>query len=147
MADRVRVGGPAPEYLAVSLQGDTVALEDLRGGPILLNVWATWCGPCRTEIPLLQSLYEENRERGLQIVGVSVDQPGSKNAIANFVWEHEVTYRILHDPRMRVMDAFSVLGLPATFLIDGEGTIRYIHMGPIVEGDETFGEAVEELIS
>lgn len=142
----IRVGGPVPAYRAASLDGDTVALEDLRGAPVLLNVWATWCGPCRFETPFLQSLHEEHGSQGLQVVGISVDQPGSKAAIESFIRDHQVTYQILHDPKMRAMDAFAVLGLPATFLIDGEGTVRLVRMGPVDEDDGSFMDALHEVL-
>jgi len=76
---RPEVGVAAPAFGGVTLAGDSLRLADLEGGPILLNLWATWCPPCRTEIPFLQSLHEEFGSRGLQVVGVSVDGAGNRD--------------------------------------------------------------------
>lgn len=141
-----RVGEPAPPYTAVTLDGDTVTLESFRGKTVLLNLWATWCAPCRQETPFLQSLYEEHRDRGFEIVGISMDTRDQKQAVGQFVEEYGVTYPILWDPQMRGMDRYQVLGLPATFLLDQEGVVRWMQYGPVGETDEKFLMAVEALL-
>jgi peroxiredoxin len=142
-----RIGEPAREYAAPTLAGDTVALSDLRGRVVLLNLWATWCGPCRAETPYLQSVFEEHRDDGLEIVGISMDTRDAADDIAMFVEEYEVTYTILHDGRMVGMELYQVLGLPATFLIDREGVLRWMRYGPIAEGDPGFLRALQDAIS
>jgi len=142
-----RVGEAAIEYPAATLAGDTVRLASLRGDVVLLNLWATWCVPCRRETPYLEDLSEEYRERGLKVVGVSLDTGDAAADVAMFVEEYGVTYTILHDPQMRGMDLYQVPGLPATFLIDREGVLRWIRYGPILEGDAEFLGALEELLS
>src|SRR5690606_30315980 len=94
----VAVGHTAPAYGALTLAGDSVCLSDLEGRVILLNVWATWCPPCREEIPDLQELYEAHADRGLEIVGVSVDGRGEAPAIERFADDYGVTYTLWHDP-------------------------------------------------
>jgi len=142
-----RVGEPAPAYAAATLEGDTVSLEDLRGEVVLLNLWATWCTPCRLETPYLQSIFEQNKDEGFRIVGISMDTGDAADQIQMFVDEFEVTYTILHDPQMRGMELYQVLGLPATFLIDREGTIRWMRYGPIAEGDPDFLAALEDVLN
>jgi cytochrome c-type biogenesis protein len=142
-----RLGAPAAEYPATTLDGDTVTLSSLRGQVVLLNLWATWCAPCRTETPYLQSLYEEHAERGLRVVGISLDAGGAAEEIRAFIAEYGVTYMILHDPQMRGMELYQVIGLPATFLIDREGILRWMRYGPILEGDREFLEALEDVLS
>jgi len=142
-----RMGEPAREYAATTLAGDTVSLGSLRGQVVLLNLWATWCIPCRTETPYLQSLYEEHRGEGFEIVGVSLDTRDAAGQVARFVDEFEVTYTILHDPSMRGMELYQVLGLPATFLIDREGVLRWMRYGPIEEGDPDFMRALGDVLS
>jgi cytochrome c-type biogenesis protein len=142
-----RVGGPAIEYPAATLAGDTVTLASLRGEVVLLNLWATWCVPCRTETPHLQDLFEEYEDQGFRVVGISLDTGDAADQVAAFVEEYGVTYTILHDPQMRGMELYQVPGLPATFMIDREGTIRWIRYGPILEGDRDFMGALEELLS
>lgn len=142
-----RVGRAAIEYPAATLEGDTVTLASLRGRVVLLNLWATWCVPCREETPYLQSIYEEYGDRGLEIVGISLDAGDATDLVARFVEDYEVTYTILHDPQMRGMELYQVPGLPATFLIDREGTLRWIRYGPILEGDTDFASALEAVLS
>jgi len=142
-----RIGEPAHEYAATTLQGDTVSLSSLRGQVVLLNLWATWCAPCRAETPYLQTIYDEHAARGFTIVGISMDTGDARDDIAAFVDEYGVGYTILHDPRMRGMELYQVLGLPATFLIDREGVLRWMRYGPIPEGDPDFLRALEDVLS
>jgi peroxiredoxin len=142
-----RVGALAREYETTTLAGDTVTLASLRGRVVLLNLWATWCTPCRLETPYLQEVFEEHRDRGFEIVGVSMDTGDAAADVAMFVEEFGVTYTILHDPQMRGMELYQVLGLPATFLIDREGVLRWMRYGPIPEGDADFLRALEDALS
>lgn len=141
------LGAPAREYAATTLAGDSVSLESLRGQVVLLNLWATWCTPCRMETPYLQSIYEEHRDDGFVIVGISMDTRDAADDVAMFVDEFDVTYTILHDPQMRGMELYQVLGLPATFLIDREGVLRWMRYGPIPEDDPDFLAALEDVLS
>jgi cytochrome c biogenesis protein CcmG/thiol:disulfide interchange protein DsbE len=143
-----QVGDPAPEFQAVSLEdGRTVSLTDYAGKTILVNLWATWCAPCRQETPYLQSVYEDNRDRGLMVVGVSVDSPSALDLVDEFLGEMGVTYDILHDPDMVSTDVFLPIGYPASFLIDGDGVVRFTRLGPIAEGDAEFLEALEQALN
>jgi peroxiredoxin len=139
------VGEPSPTFEGQSLDGTDLTLDDFSGGPLLLNVWATWCAPCRHETPFLQGLYEEFGGDGLQVLGISVDGASSGEAIREFRAEYAVTYPMIHDPDGIAMDRFFVVGLPATFLIDGEGVMRLIRLGPVDETDEELMTALEEL--
>jgi len=125
------VGEPAPGYAAPTLDGDTLALEALRGRVVLLNVWATWCAPCRVEMPALDRLYRQYRDDGLVVVAVSVDA-GSDAArlVRRFVADLGLAFPVLLDPAGTVQDRFGVNGLPTTFLIDRTGRIRARLLGP-----------------
>jgi peroxiredoxin len=141
------VGDQAPAFEATSLDGErTVALTDYAGQTILVNLWATWCAPCRLETPYLQSVYEENKDRGLMVVGVSVDSPSALDSVNDFLEEMGVTYDILLDPGMVSTDVFAAMGLPASFIIDGDGVVRFTRLGPIAEGDPAFLEALEQTL-
>lgn len=142
-----RIDQPARDYVATTLEGDTVSLSDLEGQVVLLNLWATWCAPCRAETPYLQSIYEERRDDGFVIVGVSMDTGSDVDDIEMFVEEYGVSYTILHDPKMIGMETYQVLGLPATFLIDRDGVLRWMRYGPIQEGDPDFLRALDDAIS
>ena len=142
-----RLGEAARPHDAATLAGDTVSLESMKGKVVLLNLWATWCTPCRMETPYLQSVYDEFSEQGFEIVGISMDTGDAAEDVAMFVDEYQVTYTILHDPQMRGMEIYQVLGLPATFLIDREGVLRWMRYGPIPEDDPDFLAALEDLLS
>ena len=141
-----RPGFPAPAYEAVDAQGQTVSLESLKGDVVLLNMWATWCGPCRAETPYLQELFEQYEEQGFHIVGASMDTGNAADQVEMFTEEYGVTYTILLDPQMRGMDSYQVLGLPATFLIDREGVLQWMKYGPLGETDSEFHEALEDAL-
>lgn len=130
------VGAAAPQYSAISLAGDSVSIGALEGEVVLLNVWATWCIPCREETPALQRLYERYGNAGLRIVGVSVDARGERQAVADFVDSFGVTYDVWLDPAERIISTYRVIGVPNTYLIDREGIVRWKHMGPVLDDDE-----------
>ncbi|HEX6048351.1 MAG TPA: TlpA disulfide reductase family protein, partial [Gemmatimonadaceae bacterium] len=125
----VAVGHPAPRYAATTLGGDSVATSSLAGKVVLLNIWATWCAPCRQEIPYLQSLYERHQADGLEIVGVSVDARGEDDAIAAFAKEFGMSYPIWRDPDERIQSLYLAVGVPASYLIDRSGILRWRRVG------------------
>ena len=142
----VEIGKPAPEYRAVSVDGDSVSLASQRGKVVLFNVWATWCHPCRDEIPELLVLYDKYKPRGLELVGVSIDANGSDEAIRSFMKDFRMTYPVWRDPDERVSTEFLVVGVPATFLIDRNGTLRWRKTGPIQPGDSSLVAAIEQAL-
>jgi peroxiredoxin len=117
-------GAPAPDFAYPTLAGDTLALSDLRGSVVLLNIWATWCPPCVREMPAMERLYAELRDEGLRVVAVSVDARGAGRDVRSFVHELGLTFDILLDPSGNIEHAYAVSGLPTTYLIDREGRIR-----------------------
>jgi peroxiredoxin len=123
----IGVGSKAPPLRAVTLAmpANAANIDDYRGQVVLLNVWATWCPPCRDEMPSMQTLHEELQHRGLRVVAVSIDDPGSQQDVRDFVAELQLTFEILHDPDATIMDAYQVGGVPQSFLIDRAGMIRF----------------------
>lgn len=115
-------GDTAPAYGAVSLAGDSVDLSDFRGTPVVLNLWATWCVPCREEMPELQELHEAYGDQ-LTVVGVSIDHGQAGEEISSFLEEVGVGFLILHDPTERVTRRFTTVGVPETFLIGADGVV------------------------
>lgn len=140
------IGGPAPAYAAVTLDGDSTSLAALRGEPVLLNVWATWCHPCRTEIPELERIHQAYAPRGLRLVGVSIDAGGEDEAVRGFAKEYGMTYPVWRDADSRVTTLFGAIGVPATYLIDRDGTLRWRKVGPIAERDTGLARAIEEAV-
>jgi cytochrome c-type biogenesis protein len=146
LPERVAVGAAAPAYKAVSLSGDSVSLAALRGKTVLLNVWATWCHPCRDEIPELQAIHERYKTRGLELVGVSIDADGNDDVIRQFMRDFKMTYPVWRDPDERVSTRFLVVGVPATFLIDRNGVLRWRKTGPIEPSDSSLVAAIERAL-
>ncbi len=140
---RPRIGDPAPAYAARTIEGNPVSLVDLRGRVVLLNIWATWCHPCRKEIPELQALFEREQSRGLEVIGVSIDAGGEDEEVAEFAEKYDVTYPIWRDADGRVSTTFAAVGVPATYLIDREGVLRWSHLGPVTASEPTLTQALE----
>lgn len=144
--EQVAIGAPAPAYATVALNGDSVSLASLRGKVVLFNIWATWCHPCRAEIPELRALHAKYKDRGLELVGVSVDADGTDDAIKGFTDEFKMTYPVWRDPDERVSTKFLAIGVPATYLIDREGILRWRKTGPIAPNDSTLSAALERAL-
>lgn len=143
---RVEIGAPMPAYAAVSLDGDSVSLAGLRGKVTLLNVWATWCHPCRTEIPELQAIHERFRADGLELIGVSIDTDGTDDAIRTFMRDFKMTFPIWRDADDRISAQFLIVGVPATFLIDKAGVLRWRKTGPIAPNDTALSSAISRAL-
>ena len=133
----VTVGGPAPAFAARAIQttaaGGTTAtpasgprtLADYRGQVVLLNIWATWCAPCREEIPSLEALYRDFGPRGFKIVAVSVDDANdAPKKIREFLAPYHVTYDVLHDSAGTIEKTYQSTGVPENFVIGADGVVR-----------------------
>jgi peroxiredoxin len=148
------VGSRAPEYTALTLQGDSVALSTFQGDVVLLNIWATWCPPCVKEMPALQRLHEALANDGLSIVAVSVDAPPSltnvmgafSGDIRAFADRFGLTFTVLHDPSGRIQSRYQVNGLPTTFLIDREGRVRRKVMGAAEWDEPRFADEIRAML-
>jgi cytochrome c biogenesis protein CcmG/thiol:disulfide interchange protein DsbE len=140
----VRVGNPAPAYAAETLDGERGTLTQMRGKPVLLNVWATWCHPCRKEIPALEQLHQAYGPRGLQVVGVSIDQGDQQQGIREFMREFGASYPVWLDPDGEVATVFSTVGVPNTFLIGPDGQVLWKHVGPVRADDAELRRLIEQ---
>ena len=142
-----QAGDPAPVYAAVTIDGKPVSLADFRGQAVLLNVWATWCHPCREELPDLQRLHQANAARGLRIVGVSVDEAGQEAEVREFAREHGVTYDLWLDPSEKVSSTFATVGVPTTVLIGPDGMLLWRHVGPVKADDPELVRLIEQALA
>jgi len=138
----IAAGAPAAAFSLPAAAGDTVNLADLKGQVVLINFWASWCGPCRQEMPILDQLYKKYRAAGFTLLGVNVE-PKSGDALS-FLKGTPVSFPILFDTQSKVSTLYEVTGMPSTVIVDRKGTIRYIHHG-YKPGDE--GEYLDQIRS
>jgi cytochrome c biogenesis protein CcmG/thiol:disulfide interchange protein DsbE len=143
----VAVGREVPDYRSARLDGTPVALTELRGRVVLLNIWATWCKPCRQEVPALDTLYARHRAQGLEVVGVSIDQPGDSAKIVTFARELGASYTLWHDPDDIVSTTFLSIGVPSSYLVGRDGTLRWRHVGPVTAGDSALNAALDAALA
>lgn len=142
----VAAGAMAADFKLKDLGGNTISLSSLRGKVVFLNVWATWCAPCREEMPSIESLYEEFRkDKDFEVLAVSQDTAGRK-AVAPYVTKTGLKFTVLLDPTNLVGDAYNVSGIPETFIIDRNGRIVAHHVGPYDWSSSEMRDALEELI-
>lgn len=120
--------GRSPEFAFVSLEGDTIRSADLRGEVVVLNFWATWCLPCRLEMPSLQSLHEDLGTRGVRVLGLSTDV-GSEGPIRAFLDERSVSYPVGRASNRERRAFGGIRGIPTTFIIDRSGVVRHRVVG------------------
>lgn len=142
----LEVGDEVPAFAASTLDGEEFDGADLAGAPYMLNIWATWCAPCRHEMPELQKLHDTFSDRGFQVVGVSVDDRGSRETIREFLAEVGVTFPVYHDPSWEISDIYGLLGLPGSFLMDAEGRLVRRWMGAFEPMAEDVQADVRKLV-
>jgi len=120
------LGSRAPDFTASTLASQPVSksLEDYRGQVVMLNVWATWCGPCRIEMPSMELLHKAYGDKGLRIVAVSIDDPGTEQLVRDFVKQYGLTFEILHDPAKDISRRYKTTGYPETVVLGRDGIIR-----------------------
>ena len=135
------VGAPAPDFTLAAIDGVSYTLSELRGQVVVLNFWATWCTPCRIEMPMLQARYERDRENGLIVLGVNFDEPAAD--VRLFGQELELSFPLLLDPGAGVQRLYRVRGYPSTFVVDREGKLVAEHIGLMSESqfDEYLAQA------
>lgn len=125
--------GQAPTFSLPARSGGNVALSDLKGQVVMLNFWASWCGPCRQEMPLLDEMHKKYESLGFKLLGVNVESE-TKDA-ERFLAQTPVSFPILYDRENKVTTAYAVNAMPSTVFIDREGKVRYVHRG-YKAGDE-----------
>jgi thiol-disulfide isomerase/thioredoxin len=129
----VAPAGPAPAFRLDSMAGKPISLDQYKGQVVMINFWASWCGPCRQEMPILEKLQAKYKPMGFAMIGVNVE-PDSSLA-ANWLKATPVTFPILFDTKSEVSKLYSVAGMPTTVIIDRKGNLRWLHRG-YKPGDE-----------
>ena len=135
-------GNQAFDFALSDLQGDQALLSSFQGKKVMLNFWATWCGPCRLEIPHMVALYEDLRDEGFEIVAINMREDTAK--VANFVSEFEMEFPILLDITGQVSSAYYIRAIPTSLFLDEHGVIQAIHVGTLTK--ETLHKYVNDLM-
>ena len=125
--------GPAPRFQLQSMAGKPVSLEQFKGQVVMINFWASWCGPCRQEMPILEKLHSKYKPMGFTMIGVNVE-PDSSLAV-DWLKSTPVTFPILFDTSSEVSKLYKVAGMPSTVIVDRKGNLRWLHRG-YKSGDE-----------
>lgn len=141
----VVVGREAPDFALPKLGGEVVRLSDYRGKVVFLNIWATWCSPCREEMPSMQKLYQEMKGEEFEILAVSIDALGAKS-VAPFVSELKLTFPVLLDAQGSIQRLYNTTGIPETFIIDKKGIVAAKIVGARDWGSEGAVQAFRDLI-
>ncbi|WAA11050.1 redoxin domain-containing protein [Fervidibacillus albus] len=132
----LEIGEKAPEFVLETLNGETLALKDLRGKTVLLNFWASWCPPCREEMPDMQKVYEQFKDENIEIVAVNLTYGRETVEKAkNFQQELNLTFPIPLDKKAEVTKLYQIIPIPASYFIDRDGIIRDTKIGPMTEDE------------
>lgn len=144
-ANAVAPDQTAPDFTLKSLEGTNLRLEEYRGQVVLINFWASWCGPCRQEMPVLDRLHQRYEDAGFAVLGVNVE--GEEGPARELLAKVPVTFPVLIDEGQRVSELYDLQAMPSTVVVDRDGVVRYIHRG-YRPGDEAgYVEMVKQLIA
>jgi len=119
----------APDFTLETFNGESITLSDLRGQAVLINLWASWCPPCRAEMPDMQQAYDQYEEQGFTILAINATNQDSHSAAENFVKEHNLTFPILLDRKGEVSSLYQLRSLPTSYFVDSEGIIQEVIVG------------------
>jgi peroxiredoxin len=137
-------GGPAPAFELTNLAGQPGTLSEYKGQVVMVNFWATWCGPCQQEMPLLDQMYKKYKPAGFTLIGVNVDKEAP--AVKELLARKPVSFPVLLDPANQVSKAYHVDEMPSSVIIDRKGQIRYIHRGYKPGDENEYQDRIRQLI-
>lgn len=143
-ASALDVGKPMPEIGLKTLGGKKVTVAALKGKVVIVDFWATWCGPCKEEMPVLQKLYAKYGKQGLVVVGVSVDRESSK--LKKYLSNLGVTFPVVHDGEHAVTERYEPAKMPSSFIIGRDGKVKFVHPGFSAKDAVIFEKEVKALL-
>jgi len=126
-------GGDAPDFTLHGLAGPDLSLSDFRGQVVMVNFWATWCPPCRSEMPAMQQVYAESKDKGFTIIAVNIQE--AQGPISDFVSKLGLTFPIALDPNGDVTKLYGIYGLPSSYFVDRMGRITEVHVGALTKAE------------
>jgi len=138
------IESPAPDFTLKSSGGENLKLSEFRGDVVMINFWASWCGPCRQELPLLDELYNNYKPLGFTILGVNVEEDSGKAKA--LLKDIPVSFPVLFDTQNTVSRLYDVIAMPSTVLVDREGKVRYLHKGYKPGYEQHYQEQIRSLI-
>jgi len=142
----VKVGDPAVDFtLNARGGGAPVSLSSLKGQVVLINFWASWCGPCRQEFPLLDTIYKKYKKLGFTIIGLNVEP--DQNDAEGFLKQNPVTFPILYDPKDTVSKVYGVGGMPSVAIVDRKGVVRWMHKSYVPGDEDEYMNQVRSLLT
>jgi peroxiredoxin len=144
LASSYLTGQSAPDFALKSNSGENLRLSEYRGDVVMINFWATWCGPCRQEMPLLEELYLRYQRVGFSVLGINIDDDSGK--AMKMATELGVSFPVLFDTRKEVSKLYEVDAMPVTVLVDREGTVRYVHHGYKPGYEEKYLDQIRSLL-
>jgi len=143
-AKSVIIDGEAPNFTLPSNQGKTIQLSDLRGDVVMINFWASWCAPCRQEMPLLEDLYERYKKIGFTILGVNIDTDvKDANKVLDAI---PVSFPVVYDTKNAVSDLYELGAMPTTVMVDRQGNQRFLHKGYKPGFEEAYEQEIRKLL-
>lgn len=138
------LSGPAPDFTLKSNSGENIRLGELRGEVVLINFWASWCGPCRQEMPELEKLYQKYQKLGFTILGVNVEKDSAAgDRIAD---KAGLTFPVLYDTENQVSKQYKVSAMPSTVIVDRDGKQRFLHLGYKPGYEKDYEKQIKQLI-
>ncbi len=140
-------GQQAPALQGKTMTGDYIQLSDFKGTVVLVNIWATWCEPCKMELPELGRLHRELSPKGFTMLGVTVDKQAARRKVEHFIDKHDLAYPMIFDPDGHSVGAFDVKGYPTSLLVGRDGTLRWRRDGIIKNNDGELGKQIEAALA
>lgn len=137
-------GKQAPDFSLESFSGETISLASQKGDVVMINFWATWCGPCRQEMPILDELHSRYKRAGFQLLGVNIDD--DPNRARKMIEELGVSFPVLFDNNKAVSELYAVQAMPVSVMVDRNGVVRYVHHGYKPGYEDKYLDQIRELI-